>query len=42
MEALESETGLGGYGYDQLLESLATGPMGSDIQESASGVLLLL
>ena len=33
---------LGGYDYDELSESLATSPMGSDIYESSYNVLSLM
>ena len=41
-EVLESEQVLGGYDYDELSESLATSPMGSDIYESSYNVLSLM
>ena len=41
-EVLESEQVLGGYDYDELSESLATSPMGSDIYESSYNVLPLM
>ena len=40
-KVLESEQVLGGYDYDELSESLATSPMGSDIYESSYNVLSL-
>ena len=41
-KVLESEQVLGGYDYDELSESLATRPMGSDIYESSYKVLSLM